>query len=144
TIELVSDGGSSIDSEGYNAIGIQAIAEANDGNNTLCLGSGGDGDAVCPVAEYNFCPGYLVMNHFFDDATDPTTGDRIRTALTLVPCSEDFNFQAPITTVVQFLVYNEFEQRFSTSRSVTCFLEILLSDIGRPSPASHHPPTTFH
>ena len=62
-------------------------------------------------------------------------GATVRTHLTLVPCSEDFNLQAPITTAVQYLVFNEFEQRFSTSRSVRCFSEIVLSDIDtRPGP----------
>jgi hypothetical protein len=38
--------------------------------------------------------------------------------------------------VAQYLVFNEFEQRFSTSRSVTCFQEIALSDIDtRPGTA---------
>lgn len=56
-------------------------------------------------------------------------GAYVRTYLTLVPCSEDFNLQVPIPTTVQYLVFNEFEQRFSTSRSVRCFSEIVLSDI---------------
>src|SRR6185369_13714920 len=36
---------------------------------------------------------------------------------------------------VQFLIYNEFEQRFSTSTKVDCYLETPLSDIDtRPGP----------
>jgi hypothetical protein len=118
--------GLSIDSEGYNAIGIKAIEGANDGDDTLVLG-----------VEYNSCPNILILDHFFDDAQEPSTsGSFVRTELTLVPCSEDFNLQAPITTVVQYLVFNEFEQRFSTSRSVRCFSEIVLSDIDtRPGPS---------
>jgi hypothetical protein len=114
-----------VDSEGYNAIGIQAIAGQNDGNDVLVLGQ-----------EYNACPNILILDHFFDDAKEPSSAGRyVRTDLTLVPCSEDFNTQAPITTTVQFLVFNEFEQRFSTSRSVRCFSEIVLSDIDtRPGP----------
>jgi hypothetical protein len=107
-----------IDLRGYNGIGIQAIAGANDGNDTLVLGT-----------EYNPCPNILILDHFFDDATEPARGDTVRTSLTLVPCSEDFNFQAPNTTTVQYLVFNEFEQRLSTSTSVTCFQELPLSDI---------------
>ena len=108
-----------VDSRGYNAIGIQAIEGENDGNNTLVLGQ-----------EYNACPNVLVLDHFFDDAEEPSdVGHKVRTHLTLVPCSEDFNLQAPISTTVQFLVFNEFEQRFSTSRSIRCFSEIVLSDI---------------
>jgi hypothetical protein len=116
-----------VDSRGYNAIGIQAIEGANDGDDTLILGE-----------EYNACPNIIILDHFFDDARNfvlESSGTTVRTHLTCVPCSEDFNLQAPITTVVQFLVFNEFEQRFSTSRSVTCFSEIVLSDIDtRPGP----------
>ncbi|MBI3782837.1 MAG: hypothetical protein HY270_05480 [Deltaproteobacteria bacterium] len=117
TIETVDTG--VIDARGYNAVGIQAIEGANNHDNTLVLG-----------AEYNGCPNLLVIDHFFDDATEPTSNqDTVTSKLTLVPCSEDFNFQAPRPVTVQYLVFNEFEQRFSTSRSVTCFQEIALSDI---------------
>lgn len=111
------DGG--IDARGYNAIGIQAIENANNRDNNLILG-----------VEYNGCPNILILDHFFDDAVVPTAGNEtVRTEVTLVPCSQDFNFQAPQPVVAQYLVFNEFEQRFSTSRSVTCFQEIALSDI---------------
>ena len=46
----------------------------------------------------------------------------------------DFLNQAPLTTPVQFLVFNEFEQRFSTSRRVTCFQEFTISDIDTHTP----------
>ena len=36
---------------------------------------------------------------------------------------------ASAMTVAQFLVFNEFEQRFSTSRTVDCFKEIQLSNM---------------
>ncbi len=115
TIEAV-DTGPDVDIEGYNAIGIEAIPGANNNDNTLLIGQ-----------EYNACPAALIMDHFFDDATVLDTD--VRSFLTLVPCTEDFNTQLPLTTVVQYLVFNEFEQRFSTSRSVTCFSELVLSDI---------------
>jgi hypothetical protein len=123
TIELVAQTASGnnplVDIEGYNAIGIQAIPGDNfNGDNTLVIGQ-----------EYNSCPNLLILDHFFDGAPDPTVMGNVSTALTIVPCSEDFNFQAPNTTVVQYLVYNEFEQRFSTSNRVTCFSEKNLSDI---------------
>ena len=107
-----------VDVEGYNGIGIEAITGQNNRDNTLVIGQ-----------EYNACPDKLVLDHFFDDAEEPALGDTVRTALTLVPCTEDFNLQQPLTTTVQFLVFNEFEQRFSTSRPLTCFSELLLSDI---------------
>jgi hypothetical protein len=138
-----------IDIEGYNAIGIQAIpgscagdgaisctADAdcqppatevdlapcipvNNRDNTLVIGG--------PDAEYNGCPNNLILDHFFDDA--PVLNSYVRTWLTLVPCSEDFFTQTCVTTTVQYLVYNEFEQRFSTSRPLKCFSELQLSDI---------------
>lgn len=111
--------GGNADARGYNAIGIQAIENANNRDNTLVLG-----------VEYNGCPNILIVDHFFDNARVPTfANDTVRTDITLVPCSQDFNFQAPQPVVAQYLVFNEFEQRFSTSRSVTCFQEIALSDI---------------
>jgi len=45
----------------------------------------------------------------------------------LVPCSE--NFETPdeqISTTVQFLVFNEFEQRFSAKSSVECYADLPL------------------
>jgi hypothetical protein len=57
---------------------------------------------------------------------------RVATDLTLIPCTEDFLTQNPARgkTVAQFLVFNEFEQRYSTSTTVNCFLESRLSNIG--------------
>jgi hypothetical protein len=124
-----------VDSRGYNAIGIQAIPGANNGDNVLVIGPTPPHESAGLPAEYNGCPMYLVLDHFFDDAEDPATHQNIFTDVTFVPCSEDFNFQTSITNTVQFLVYNEFEQRFSTSRSVKCLTELTLSDIDtRPGP----------
>lgn len=137
-ITRVHDGTSDV--EGYNAIGIAAIPGTNNGDNVLVLGgnvcSAGaqaqtpcSGPADCPggncvsAGEYTGCPNVLILDHFFDGADDPVTGQPVTTDLTLVPCSEDFLTQTPITTSVQFLVFNEFEQRLSTSRAVTCFDE---------------------
>lgn len=135
------------DVETYNAIGIPATAGTNNGDNTLMLGgnlcAGGSnaqgvcaGPADCPggscvsVGEYSGCPNVLILDHFFDGAFDPVSVGAsgvnnvpVTTVLTLVPCSEDFLNQAPVTTTAQFLVFNEFEQRFSTSRPVSCLDE---------------------
>ncbi len=142
------------DVEGYNAIGIAAIPGANnniapgvaDAIHTLVLGgnmcSGGSNNQAscagltdCPggtcqsVGEYTGCPNVLILDHFFDGADDPVSGDPITTDLTLVPCSEDFLTQTPVVTPVQFAIFNEFEQRFSTSTTVTCFAELSLTRI---------------
>ncbi len=55
----------------------------------------------------------------------------MKTHLTLVPCSQNFLLQdVPLfSTTAQFLVFNEFEQRFSTSIAVECLKEIQLSSI---------------
>jgi hypothetical protein len=118
--------GELLDVAAYSAVGIPALPGRNNGDGTLVLG-GTD-------AEYSSCPNILILDHFFDGATDPIANASIYTDLTLVPCSEDFLRQAPVSTPVQFLVFNEFEQRFSTSRIVTCFEEIGISSIDTRSP----------
>lgn len=129
--------GAAVDVRKYNAIGIESTA-VNDHNDVLCLGGGVT--TACPLgAEYNGCPNVLIMNHFFDDADVVThrgeVSGSVTTDLTVVPCSEDFRLQVGNSAVLQFLVFNEFEQRFSTSTSVTCFREVQLSDIDtRPGP----------
>jgi hypothetical protein len=148
--EIIRSNPGFVDVEGYNAIGIPAVSGRNDHNSTLvissdvCLGGANAqqpcvNDAGCPgsrclLGEYNACPSILILDHFLDGAKDPVSGDTITTDLTLVPCSEDFLNQAPVKTTVQFLVFNEFEQRFSTSRPLTCFQEFKLSDIDRAGP----------
>ena len=104
----------------YNAVGIRALAPNADGE--LIIGGGGG------VAEYEPCAEILVLNHLFDGAEDPISLSlTARTELTLVPCSEDFLTQRLSPLTAQFLVYNEFEQRFSTSRQVPCLLDSQLS-----------------
>jgi hypothetical protein len=117
TLESIID---TFDVAKYNAVGIQAIEGAVNEDNTLVLGGEG--------AEYNGCPNVTIVNHFADFAEDPATGDEcvpeetgcIETQLVLVPCSQDLLRQIPGAAVVQYLVFNEFEQRFSTSRAVRC------------------------
>jgi hypothetical protein len=113
-----------LDVASYNAIGIQARAAAGTPitDNPLVLGPGSAGD-------YNGCPNVLILDNFFDLANDPISGDTITTDLTLVACSEDLLRQVEGSATVQYLVYNEFEQRLSTSRTVNCFQEIHLCNI---------------
>ena len=100
----------------------------------MCLGDlpGGQDPMVGCSQQYAPCPAVLILDHFFDHATphfaDP--GNVVTTDLTLVPCSEDLtNVGEQATIVAQMLVYNEFEQKFSTSTRVQCFKQIQLSDI---------------
>lgn len=117
---------SNLDVASYNAIGIQSTGASSGATNELVIGPGSSG-------EYNGCPNYLILNHFFDDANDPVPNSQdtsVTTDLVLVPCSADYLRQIPGAAVVQYLVFNEFEQRFSTSQTVKCFQETQLCNIG--------------
>ena len=127
TVETVSvtDG---IDPARYNAIGLRS-AGRNNGDNTLVIGG------PAGQAEYQPCSEVLVFNHLFDGAYDPISD--VYTAeseLSLVPCTQDFLIQAVPSVTAQFLVYNEFEQRFSTSRLVRCLLDSPISLIDTTQP----------
>ena len=112
--------------EKYNAVGIQAIEGDANGDNVLVLG----GDAN----EYNGCANILIADHFFDFAINPVNGQPVSSELTLVPCTEDLLNQIPGGTTVQYLVFNEFEQRFSTSTPIQCYFERELSFIDTRNP----------
>ncbi len=66
-----------------------------------------------------------------DDCVSSDLRVKVATDLTLIPCTEDFENQRPELrrTTAQFLVFNEFEQRFSTSRLIDCFKETQLSSV---------------
>lgn len=57
-------------------------------------------------------------------------GCPVSTELTLVPCQEDFENQQGAAVTVQFLIINEFEQAFSTSTTVSCYMNLPLGLIG--------------
>jgi hypothetical protein len=115
----------------YNAIGILGNPDVQPTNPLLL------DDQV-----YNACPAKLIVNHFATGADDPIVSDisgltsSVATELTLVPCSEDFENQRPKSVTVQFLIYNELEQRFSASTTVTCYLSVELTDIDSPGDPS--------
>jgi hypothetical protein len=114
----------------YNAIGILGH-DVNPSSNVLPL----DGNT------YDACPAKLHVNHFASGASDPVvdsatergvfTGvtSSVSTVLTLVPCSEDFENQIAKSVTINFLVYNEFETKFSTSTTVNCYLSTELTNI---------------
>jgi hypothetical protein len=108
----------------YNAIGIKGNPDVQP-SNPLVL----DGNV------YGACPEKLIVSHFATGA-ESLVASRIdgvesfvSSELTLVPCSEDFERQIPTTVVVQFLVFNALEQRFSASTAVTCSLTAELTEI---------------
>lgn len=124
---LVQNNVTQADPARYNAIGLEATGnQVQDGQ--LVLADGGN---------YASCPGVLILSHLFDGAVDPIQGTpaiQYGTELTLVPCSNDFLSQTPGRAVAQFLVFNEFEQRFSTSRTVDCLFDSQLSRIDTRNP----------
>jgi hypothetical protein len=95
---------------------------------------------------YSACPDTLLFDHFTYGATDPVlggssaafgkctapTGCPVTTELTLVPCQEDLENQQAAGVTVQFVIRNEFEEHFSASTSVSCFLNIPLNQIAPP------------
>ncbi len=121
---IVSAAGTRVDARKYNAVGLQSTG-ANNGDDTLLVGG--------PTPEYNGCPKVLIVDNMFDNATVETHGGNsvgsVTTNLTFVPCSEDLATQSATGATLQFLVFNEFEQRFSTSIGFACFKEVQLSDI---------------
>ena len=122
-----------VDARKYNGIGLQATANfpaPTDANGNPVLSIGG------ATPQYNGCPKVVILDHMFDNAPvithrggAPAPVGNVVTDLTVVPCSEDLATQTPRSATLQFLVYNEFEQRFSTSTSFSCFKEVQLSDI---------------
>jgi hypothetical protein len=122
TLEDVASG----DVSKYNAIGIKGH-DTIDNNNILCLEShDSPGDPNCPVKEYDACPLSWYLDHAAVGASDSVAEDKgvdssIRTSLTVVPCTENFESQLPTPVTVQFLVTNEFEQTLSASTTVTCW-----------------------
>ncbi len=53
----------------------------------------------------------------------------IRPYITVVPCQQDFENLQPERVTVQFAISNEFEQEFSTSTTVDCWLHARLADL---------------
>jgi hypothetical protein len=117
----------------YNGIGFAATGTGTgDPADPLCLGSLPTGSPSACAAEYVPCPGVLILDSFFDGAT-PEIGGIVTTELTLVPCSEnlgDPTVGRTFDVLAQMLIYNEFEQRLSTSARVECFRSTPLSLIG--------------
>lgn len=130
TIYRTSD--DSVDVASYNGIGIQAIEDDGSTQNdkTMCLGGTGVASDECEDAEYAACPAKLILDHFFEDAVI-SGGNSVTTSITLVPCSEDVATQTPTALVVQYLVFNEFEQRMSGATELECLATLSLDDLGR-------------
>lgn len=139
-----TDSKAGVDARKYNAIGLQSVPGAQSPNdNILQIGKLATAGATDPNQEYESCPSTLILNHLFDGASDPIgvaangqngISTTVTSDLTLVPCRNNFLGQNPGRVTAQFLVFNEFEQRFSTSRTVDCFLESQLSLLDTRNP----------
>lgn len=86
---------------------------------------------------YSACPSVLRVSHAADGAQDPSSGLSTSTELTLVPCAQDLENQVPKTVTVQFLVFNEYEERFSGSTSVTCYRSAPMSELDTARPGGN-------
>lgn len=113
----------------YNALGLKGF-DTNNMDGTLCLG--GDVSASCPTgAEYEACPKQWVVLHPAGFAPNPAleaqgVDSSTTTSLTVVPCTENFETQAPERVTLQFEVWNEFEERLSASISFRCWASFTL------------------
>lgn len=110
------------DAAQYRAIGIKALSGGANRDRFLTLGG--------PDAEYEGCQGSSLLDHFFDGATLTSSGRTaaVTTTLILATCS------TTVGTGMQVLVYNEFAQRFSSSRGIDRQLVIPLSMIDSADP----------
>ncbi len=117
----------------YNAVSFEAESAGSSAGDALCLGGTPTG-ATC-LATYTPCASTLSVQHFFDGAETPQ--GFVETELTLSPCSatiEDGGSIVPDNRVAALiLVYNEFEQRFSTGTVLSCVEHIRLVDIDTPA-----------
>lgn len=114
----------------YNALGLQGF-DTNNMDGTLCLGGGVT--PSCPTgAEYEGCPRLWIVDHVSDGSENLVAESQGFSStssanLTMVPCTQNFETQAPEEVTVQFLVMNEFEQQLSASISFQCWASFALN-----------------
>jgi hypothetical protein len=121
--------GADRDATMYRAIGLAASVDPGNGDDEVMLGGA--------QAEYAACPTIHTLEHYFSGSQltfgngeglpGGTTSATIETDLVFTSCSSRPDVQAG--TVAQFLVYNEFGQRFSTSRPITDRVTIPIANI---------------
>jgi hypothetical protein len=125
----------------HNAIAILANPDLAGGDPALELRLD---NSVFNDGEYNSCPQTTLLNHFVDGSDDPVVDEfnevwcaddecPIRTYLTLVPCTQDFENQNFESVTVQFSIVNELEQVFSASTTVACWVNFRLADVDAPT-----------
>lgn len=105
-----TDAEANFDVTKYNAIGLQAGTGDANGDGQLVLG----GDAP----EYQGCANALILDHFFDQATEPVVhASSVQTTLALLPCSADYVNGVPGQSTVSFSTTNEFGTRTAGDQS---------------------------
>jgi hypothetical protein len=82
-----------------------------------------------PGGFYSACPAVLLFDHFVEGATDIVDGLKLSTELTLVPCQENLENQIPSSRTVDFVIFDEFENQFSTSVTINCYFNKALARI---------------
>ena len=127
----------------YSAIAIAANLDCNDADtctdNQLRFDNTDTNDG-----EYNSCPNITLINHVADGLDSPVVSEfnepgcdagscPIRTYLTLVPCSQDFENLIPSEVTINYLSTNEFEEPISGSFTVDCWYNQRMSDLGGPT-----------
>lgn len=131
TLERYVSSADLLDAAQYNGIGLAAVPGSATDDGRLILGG--------PEAEYEGCPAVLILNHFFDGALDPVApAATLATTLVLIPCGAELWRSNPPdigpVTMVQYLIRNEFEQRFSTSTPLRAQFVKTLSTIDTANP----------
>ena len=129
TVEQYPSAVLQLDVAKYNAIGLRAIAGANNQDGSLNLGGSNP--------EYQACPAVNILNHFTEDAIDPASGSSVlHTTLALMPCTQDWETQTPTHLTMLYSIHNEFEQAFSAAKAFDCAQFGTLSGIDAPAPVS--------
>jgi hypothetical protein len=123
------------DVAGYSAVGLQGF-ETNNGDSTLCLG--GPVSEICPTGtEYEGCPQNWYFNHVTSGAPDAAqSGGSVYSSFSALPCTWNLNDAPPPAASLQVVLFNEQEQRFNTSTSLTFWTDRPMTDIDtRPGPS---------
>ncbi len=101
---------------GYSAVGFLRLTDGLQGNVIELDGS-----------TYTQCPDEQHFVFLANETGVPATESEI----ILAPCTEDIENVVPTTTVVQFVIVNEFEQQLSAATTVTCYARRTLRSINQ-------------
>lgn len=113
----------------YSAVGLRGSG-LNDGDEFLCIGD--EPSDTCFIGEYDPCPAEWILSLPAEGAADTqlSSGSRLSTHLTITPCSQNLRDATPGTVDIELTVFNELEERFSGTVSVTCWSDLALAEVG--------------